>query len=980
MSSPRFFLLATAALVAAGLLACAAFFFHGTGAEFFMPHAHCYLFNARLMWLHGGSDLLIGLAYVSISATLVYLVVRSRKELPFHWVMLAFAVFIVACGATHFMEVWTLQSPHPRYWLSGWVKLLTAIASVVTALVLPPLIPKIRSLLESARLAGERKEKLEKAYVELDVLYRKVTQLDELKTNFFANVSHELRTPLSLVFAPVERQLRRPDLDADSRLDLLMIRRNALMLHKHVNDLLDVSRLEAGKMETQYSRIDLATLVRFLVGAFDSVIAERHVEMTIEAPEELVAEVDGDKMQRAIVNLLSNAMKFTPDQGRILITLRLEGSEAVIVVDDNGPGVPVALRESVFERFHRGDESMQRRFGGVGLGLSIVREFIELHGGSVSAGKAELGGARFTLRLPLRAPEGKIVADSVWVSTDTTLRRATERDGNSAEESRWAQSFPEKETQPAMAGPDAPLVLVVEDNRDMNALICRILAPEVRTLPAYHGRAALELAKARRPDLILTDMMMPELSGEELVSELRQDPVLADVPVILLTAKADDEQKLSLLTDGVQDYVVKPFSIEELRARVLNQVTAKVTRDTLRRELDSQSQDLAQLARELSDRARELEGAKNAAEAANRAKDQFLAVLSHELRTPLTPALAAATNLEQSGDIPKEELSESLALIRRNIELEARLVDDLLDLTRISKGKLEIHVSIIDVHATINHAAEMCHSEANNKGCELRLSLEAVEHHVSGDGARLAQVFWNLMLNAVKFTPPHGCIGLHTSNPTPGTVRVDVSDTGIGIETAMLSRIFDPFQQGEESTTRRYGGLGLGLSVAKGLVDAHGGTISVSSEGKDRGTTFSIELPTVAPGPVTEVLEPTPTPKTPRKLNILLVEDHADTRHALERLLKRWGHQIVSAGSVAEALEAAALARPDLVLSDVGLPDGTGMDLLVKLREGGELLAVAMSGYGMEADIAQTHAAGFVEHLVKPVAVERLKEVIDRLT
>lgn len=593
MSQARIRLLISGAVPVLLLGAALAATYRGSGTELFMPHAHCYLFNRELMLLHGWSDLLIGLSYVSISATLTYLVFRVRRELPFPWMTLAFALFIVAGGATHFMELWTLQTPHPRYWLAGWLKLLTASASFVTALLLPPLVPKIRAVLQAARFATERKSEMETANAELSELYKK-----------------------------------------------------------------------------------------------------------------------------------------------------------------------------------------------------------------------------------------------------------------------------------AMAA-----------------------TPHVERIPAH-------------PD---------------------SSPPREDVG------------------EGPHD--------------------------------------LAQMAREVTVHARELERAKQAAEAANRAKDQFLAVLSHELRTPLTPALAAASNLENATEMDPQELRESLAMIRRNIELEARLVDDLLDITRISKGKLEVHLSTIDLHETIRHAADMCRSTANNKRSDVALQLEAADRHVQGDGARLAQIFWNLILNAVKFTPADGRIVVRTTNPTAGSVRVEVTDNGIGIAPEMLSQIFEPFQQGEDSTTRRFGGVGLGLSIAKALVEAHGGSITARSDGKDHGATFVIDLATIKPPAAPKVSGiAMPVTPTPRSLRILLVEDHEDTRNALTRLLARWGHVVKPAATVAQAIEYASAFDPEMLVSDVGLPDGTGMELLGKLRLDRDIPAIAMSGYGRQSDLEQTKHAGFHAHLVKPVDPVRLKETIDRLS
>lgn len=388
---------------------------------------------------------------------------------------------------------------------------------------------------------------------------------------------------------------------------------------------------------------------------------------------------------------------------------------------------------------------------------------------------------------------------------------------------------------------------------------------------------------------------------------------------------------------------------------------------------------LADIARGVTQHALELERAKHAAEAANLAKDQFLAVLSHELRTPLTPALAAASSLESNPSVDPQELRDSISMIRRNIELEARLVDDLLDLTRISRGKLRIQVATIDLHETIEHAVDMCKTDPGSDRANVVLSLNASERNVRGDAARLAQVFWNLTLNALKFTPPDGTVTIATSNPSPGMVRIEVHDTGIGIEQDKLTRIFEPFQQAEENVSRRYGGLGLGLSVAQGLVRAHGGIIHARSEGRGMGATFIVELGTTSSVPAAIEAKPERPILDDRRLRVLIVEDHADTRRALERILIRWGHDVATAGSVSEGVERAAEFQPQLLISDIGLPDGTGVDLLAQVTRSDEFQAIAMSGYGMESDLEQTKAAGFRDHLVKPVSADRLKEAIQRL-
>lgn len=375
------------------------------------------------------------------------------------------------------------------------------------------------------------------------------------------------------------------------------------------------------------------------------------------------------------------------------------------------------------------------------------------------------------------------------------------------------------------------------------------------------------------------------------------------------------------------------------------------------------------------------ENSRRDAEAANRSKDHFLAVLSHELRTPLTPVLASVTYLEAQRDV-EPGLRAELELIRRNVELEARLIDDLLDLTRIARGKVHLHNEVVDAHACLRAALTTCQQEASAKRLELSLNLWAARPHVWADPARIQQVFCNLISNAVKFTPPGGRVTLLTGNDADGNFVAEVADTGAGIEAAALGRIFNAFEQGEQTIQRQFGGLGLGLTISKGLVDMHGGRLTAVSEGQGKGATFTLELkavehaasPAAPPGPR---LRGSPA----RPATILLVEDHPDTLRVMARLLRSLGHHVLTADTVASARRLAdeAVGQFDLLVSDLGLPDGSGMDLIRELKGRHGVRGIALSGFGMDEDVRRSLEAGFDHHLTKPVSFAVLTELVDRL-
>jgi len=366
--------------------------------------------------------------------------------------------------------------------------------------------------------------------------------------------------------------------------------------------------------------------------------------------------------------------------------------------------------------------------------------------------------------------------------------------------------------------------------------------------------------------------------------------------------------------------------------------------------------------------------------AANAAKDQFLALLSHELRSPLSPVIAMVGELE--AEVPDSPpVREALEVVRRNVELEARLIDDLLDVTRISKGKLQLSFETICIHQILQRAYEICRSEIEAKNLEVKFQLRASDAYVEGDPARLQQVFWNLIKNSVKFTPERGRITIETLNPTPDKIEARVTDTGIGIEQEKIDKIFNAFEQGSD-ITRRFGGLGLGLTISKALIDAHGGKIQVQSAGKDLGATFSVELNTVLT-PIgidgegqDQQIDREPKPAVPKHRRVLLVDDHHDTCIGMKRMLERHGYKITVAHSAEQAVEKVRSEDFDLLISDIGLPDRSGYELMREVRLKKDLPGIALSGFGSEQDINQAREAGFSEHLTKPINFERLEKTI----
>lgn len=809
-----------------------------------MPPGHCYPWTPSMVGIQLVSSVLIGIACVVISAVLVRFVLAA-KHLPLRAVGGAFSVFILGCGFTHLMDATVIWQPW--YWLDGTIRVIAAMASVATAAFLPRVLPKAQQLVKGAAIIRERGMALEAAVADLESLYKRTLELDQLKTSFFANLSHELRTPLTLIVGPVEQLLSHGRLTTEHHRELELVARNGRALLRHVNNLLDIAKLDAGKLEPHYTALDLSELVRFTAAQFESLARERSVTLAIAVPPRLPAQLDAEKVQQVVLNLLANAFRFTPPGGQVRVELgwsldrseRSERPSASLIVADSGPGIPPADRAQIFERFRQGQSTVAHQVGGTGLGLSIVREFVALHGGDVFVSDSPEGGAEFRVELPTRANQ------NVRIHTDLHMGELATR----------ASSVVHDLLEPADGEADdlddrreVPLILLVEDNTDMRALLIRTLRPRYRVIFARDGEEGLLKAKQLAPDLIVSDLMMPRLSGEELVREVRKEASLSATPILLLTAKSDDELRTETLQNGAQDYVVKPFYADELLARVANLLTIKRTRDLLQHEVEAQQGDVEALSRQVVAQKRELSAAlasareaRLQAEQASRAKSDFLSLVSHELRTPLTSIQLQLERFKRgaAGTVDGEQ-TQALEKIARSSARLLEMVESLLEFGRTESGHLEIVPSRVNLVALVRDVIDELRPRAEQKGLALTAEYTGDQDGVESDPRLLRLIVINLVDNAIKYTE-YGSVEVRVTESGDGTCSVRVSDTGPGIDPALQERIFEPFMQLEQVRHKRGAGVGLGLALVRNIARALGARVHVEST-VGSGSVFTVTL------------------------------------------------------------------------------------------------------------------------------------------
>jgi signal transduction histidine kinase len=570
-------------------------------------------------------------------------------------------------------------------------------------------------------------------------------------------------------------------------------------------------------------------------------------------------------------------------------------------------------------------------------------------------------------------------------------------------------------------GPPSPMnlsvnILLVDDEpRNLDVLESFLQAPDYTLVRAVTGEQALLLLLEGEFAAIVLDIQMPEMSGIELANLIKKRRRTQGIPIIFLTAYyQEDKDVLEGYGIGAVDYLTKPVNPQILKSKVavfvelfrktraLTATNAALEAEVAQRQnaeralqkannelearVAARTADLGRANEELRQRESALQASEAQAMAASRAKDDFLAALSHELRTPLNPVLLLATEAAANPDLPADVRADFETIVK-NVSLEARLIDDMLDLTRIAHGKLVLDMRPFDVHVSLQHALSLARAELDQKRIVLSVNLRAQRHVVLGDDVRLKQVFWNVIKNAAKFTQAGGQVSVETETlEESNELAIRITDTGIGMTRGELARIFEAFSQGDhalQSGPHRFGGIGLGLAISQVMVKRHQGSISASSPGRNQGTTFLVKLPLIRTVDVADsandhpadLSAPAPGAAQP-SCRILLVEDHQPTSNALARLLARRTHRVVAAACVAEARAAADHEDFDILISDIGLPDGNGYELMTELGNRHGLVGIALSGYGMEMDVSRSRTAGFVTHLIKPVSVETLDRAL----
>jgi len=918
----------------------------------------------------------------------------------------------------------------------------------------------------SGALAGVRALEDERRRAE------QLAELDRAKTAFFSNVSHEFRTPLTLMLGPLEDLLSRSEsLPPDDRALLAVTQRNGVRLLRLVNTLLDFARIEAGRAQASYQPTDLCVLTAELASNFRSACERVGISLVVDCPQlpEPIY-VDREMWEKIVLNLLSNAFKFT-FEGEIAIRIRDAGSGIDLAVSDTGTGIPPDELPRMFERFHRVENARGRSHEGSGIGLALVSELVKLHGGSIAVDSALGQGTTFLVRIPKGTAH--LPAERLRAST-ASAAAASPRGAEAyvAEALEWLPDVP----QTLAPRQDLPRVLLADDNADLREYARRLLAEQCQVHVVADGQAAFEAARELRPDLIISDVMMPRLDGFGLIREVRADPQLRATPIILLSARAGEESRIEGLDRGADDYLVKPFSARELLVRAGTLIRSAELRrraeearaqfetllnaaplgvmlvdedfriaavnpialpligesDLIGRDFDSllrtvwSSADAEEITRRFrhtlqtgephvvpefvarrKDRQvmeyyewqvsriplpdgrsgvvcyfRDISRtilAREALREADSRKDEFLATLSHELRNPLAPLRSSLEVIKRVASAPPNAAA-ALEIMDRQMSHLVRLVDDLLEVSRITRGQVELRREQVRLDAAIHGAIETSEPVIRAGNHRLIVSFPDEPLLLDADPVRLAQIFGNLLNNAAKYSEKGGRIEI-TARRDGEEALVTIRDSGDGIAPEQVPKLFEIFTRGERSARRNQSGLGIGLALVRRLTEMPGGRVEASSEGIGKGSTFSVRLPLnvrQAAAPKARGREHSSI----EELSVLVVDDNKDAAESLAMLLRTAGAEVRVAHDGPTALEEFERCESHVVLLDIGMPDMDGCEVARRLREisrPDRVALVALTGWGQDEDRRRIREAGFDHHLVKPVDLASLQALLTSL-
>jgi signal transduction histidine kinase len=519
-------------------------------------------------------------------------------------------------------------------------------------------------------------------------------------------------------------------------------------------------------------------------------------------------------------------------------------------------------------------------------------------------------------------------------------------------------------------------ILIIEDSVEDRVFYRRHIAKGHEENYSFFETASAEeglrLCRELTPDCVLLDYQLPDMDGLEFLDRLSIIVRQATIPIIMLTGRGNEEVAVQAMKKGIHDYLVKGLNTNGLR----QVVHSAIDQGVLRRQIASQRQELERMAEERLSLIAELKLHTAALSDANIRKDEFLAMLAHELRNPLA-AISNAANVLTITD-HKEEIDHSNHVIRRQTKHLSRLIEDLLDVSRISLGKIELRQTVIDITAILDSAVEAIKVLTDERNHTLHLTLDRGNLWVNADPTRVEQIIVNLLNNAAKYTDTGGQIWL-TARREESDLFISVKDSGVGIPHEKLPAMFELFTQGDRSSARTEGGLGIGLTIVKKLVEMHGGSIAAVSDGPGMGSEFMIRMPAVEPtAPATAPLLETQT--SGRKASILVIDDNIDTARSMATLLKLSGHEVLTAHCGTEALKIALSHRPSVILLDIGLPGMDGYEIARRLRlveSCTDAVIIATSGYGQQEDRRRTKEAGFDHHLVKPIDFSELIATIE---